>query len=203
MLIGLSLVSCKQKPAVVDVPKNEPKKDTIEEPTCYKLAIPADTPNIEIKTKSITAPEIINITTSCYDVAVPVEPLPPIISEPSCYVPIAPEYIEEQDSNFIYTIAEQMPQFPGGEKEMTKFLTEHLHYPKELRDIDITGNVYLKFVVTKKGDIEQIQVLRSTHQQLSNEAIRVVKLMPKWISAKQNGKNVACYFTIPIKFELQ
>jgi len=103
----------------------------------------------------------------------------------------------------VLTMVEKMPVFPGGEQAMLRFLSDSLRYPKEARKKNIQGKVYLRFIVTPDGDVSNIEVLRGLPEGLSEEAIRVVKLMPKWISGSQFGKNVPVQFTLPINFVLK
>ncbi len=101
-----------------------------------------------------------------------------------------------------YEAVEQMPQFPGGDAELMKYIYDNLRYPAVAQENGIQGRVILRFVVSKTGAIENVQVLRSPDPSLEKEAIRVVKSMPKWIPGKQNGNNVPVYFTLPVQFKL-
>ena len=96
---------------------------------------------------------------------------------------------------------EQMPQFPGGEQKLLKFIQDNLKYPNT--ESCVQGRVIVRFVVTKTGSIENIEVVRSLEPSFDKEAVRVIKLMPKWIPGKQNGVNVSVYFTLPINFKIQ
>ena len=95
-----------------------------------------------------------------------------------------------------------MPTFPGGEAELMKFMSENLKYPVIAQENGIQGRVILRFVVSKTGAIENIQVVRSVDPTCDKEAIRMVKSMPRWIPGKQNGNNVPVYFTLPVLFKL-
>lgn len=98
--------------------------------------------------------------------------------------------------------AEVMPEFPGGMRALQKYLKKHLDYPYLAQSHDIQGTVYVKFVVTKTGKVENIVIYRSVHTALDNEALRVVKNMPDWKPGSQRGKAVSVYFVMPIKFVL-
>ena len=102
-----------------------------------------------------------------------------------------------------FEAVEQMPQFPGGDAALMKYISSNLMYPPVAAENGIQGRVILRFVVSKTGNIEQIQVLRSPDPSLEKEAIRVVKSMPKWVPGKQNGVSVPVYFTLPVTFRLQ
>lgn len=102
-----------------------------------------------------------------------------------------------------YTVVEQMPQYPGGDAELLSFIAKNLHYPIISQENGTQGKVYLRFVVSKNGMVEDINVIRSLDPYCDKEAIRVIKLLPKWIPGRQNGMNVPVYYTIPITFKLQ
>lgn len=98
---------------------------------------------------------------------------------------------------------EQMPQFPGGESELMKFIGNSIKYPPIAAENGIEGRVIIRFVVEKNGKVSDINVLRSIDPSLDKEAIRVIKSMPTWIPGMQNGRNVAVYYTLPVLFKLQ
>lgn len=103
----------------------------------------------------------------------------------------------------IYTIVENMAEFPGGTAEMIKFLRDSTRYPSKMREIGVGGKVFLKFVVNENGSIEFVEVLRGTGvKELDAEAIRVVKSMPNWKPAQMSGRVVKCYFNLPFSFAL-
>jgi len=95
---------------------------------------------------------------------------------------------------------EYQAKFPGGEKALLKFVKENTVYPRELKEIGIGGKVWIKFVINKRGKVSDIEVLRSPDKALSRAAVKTIKSLPDWEPAKQNGKNVSMYFTIPINF---
>ena len=99
-------------------------------------------------------------------------------------------------------LVEQMPEFPGGESEMYKYLKENTKFPQFAKDVDITGIVYVRFVVNKDGKITDITVLRGIGGGCDEEAVRVIKSMPPWKPGRQNGVPVPVYFNLPIKFTL-
>lgn len=97
---------------------------------------------------------------------------------------------------------EVMPKFPGGESGMMKFLTENVKYPKEALDKGITGRVLVEFVVERDGSINDVKIMKSVDPILDNEAIRIVKAMPKWEPGTMNGKAVRVKHTLPVMFRL-
>ena len=107
------------------------------------------------------------------------------------------------DSTTSNPFQEELAQFPGGETAMLKFLSDSLRYPKKARKKNIQGKVFVYFIVTETGELKNIEVLKGLPYGLSEEAIRVVQLMPKWIPSSQLGKNVPIQFTLPINFVLK
>ena len=102
------------------------------------------------------------------------------------------------------TIVEQMPVFPGGDNEMMKFIQKNIKYPQEEKEEGIQGTVYVTFVVDADGTLLDVKTLRgvSGGSGCDVEALRVVKMMPKWIAGKQNGRAVAVQVNLPIKCTL-
>ncbi|NDV69723.1 energy transducer TonB [Dysgonomonas sp. 25] len=111
--------------------------------------------------------------------------------------------MQEKPQEKPFTTVEQMPTFPGGEGEMNKFIRNNLKYPISAQENSIQGRVTVRFVVTASGEISDVRVLKGIDPACDREAVRVVKSMPKWIPGKQNGRQVAVYFTLPIVFKLQ
>jgi len=110
--------------------------------------------------------------------------------------------ITEPEKPNVYTIVEEMPSYPGGENERNRFLAENINYPSKARDARIQGTTYISFIIDKEGSVTDVKVLRGIGGGCDEEAIRVVKLMPKWNPGKQNGKNVRVLFNMPIQFRL-
>lgn len=115
------------------------------------------------------------------------------------------ELIEEEvpDEDFpVFSIVEQEPEFPGGSSKMMRYIGHKVQYPQIAIENKIEGRVYIRFIVEKDGSISNVEAIKSPHESLEKEAIRVVSNMPKWIPAKQRGKNVRAQFTLPINFRL-
>lgn len=106
-----------------------------------------------------------------------------------------------QDKTF--TAVEQMPKFPGGEKAIMDFLSCNIVYPQRAMENGIQGKVIVQFVVTKNGNIGEVKVIRRIDPDLDKEAIRICKLLPKFIPGKMNGQPVNVWYTLPITFKLQ
>lgn len=98
---------------------------------------------------------------------------------------------------------EVMPSFPGGEDSLGRFLSNLLQFPKDSKGNYLKGKVIVGFIVNKEGIIDEIKIEKGVCKELDEEAIRVVKLIPKWQPGKQDGNPVDVWFTLPINFELE
>lgn len=103
----------------------------------------------------------------------------------------------------VFTSVEQMPQFPGGETAMFKYLSEHIVYPPMAQENNVQGRVVVQFVIKKDGSIGDVKVVRGKDPDLDREAVRVVKTFPKFTPGKMNGQPVNVWYTLPINFKLQ
>lgn len=110
-----------------------------------------------------------------------------------------PEPVKEE----VFTAVEQMPQFPGGEAELLKYVATHIKYPTMAAENNIQGRVVVKFVVKKDGNVGEVVVIRGKDPDLDKEAVRVVKTLPRFIPGKMNGQAVSVWYTLPINFKLQ
>ena len=121
--------------------------------------------------------------------------------------PVSPEAKEAPaDSTAkeeVFMVAEQMPEYPGGMKEMLKFLQENVKYPENAMKNNVQGRVIVQFVVEKDGTLTEFKVARSVDPDLDAEALRVLQTMPKWKPGMQRGKIVRVKFTVPVSFKLQ
>jgi TonB family protein len=108
----------------------------------------------------------------------------------------------ELQTNGIDTIiiVNPMPEFPGGQRKMMEFLNRNLRYPETASKDNIKGKVVLRFSVSAQGEIGNIEVVKSVREDVDNEAIRVIKKMPKWKPGEQHGKPVRVWYTLPISF---
>jgi periplasmic protein TonB len=111
--------------------------------------------------------------------------------------------ITEEDNDPPFIVVEQMPQFPGGEQEMMKFIYANLKYPVLAQELGVSGTVIINFVVDRNGSITNIKVVRSIGSGCDEEAVRVLEKMPRWSPGKQGGKTVRVRYTVPFKFILQ
>jgi protein TonB len=110
------------------------------------------------------------------------------------------EITEEVEQPFV--VVEQMPQFPGGEKEMFKFIKDNLKYPVIAQEMGVSGTVIVNFVVGRDGKITRVKVMRGIGSGCDEEAVRVLEKMPAWSPGKQGGKPVLVSYTVPFRFIL-
>jgi TonB family protein len=110
---------------------------------------------------------------------------------------------DQPNNDSIYEICQVMPQFPGGEQAMMKFVSSNVHYPEEAKEKEISGRVLVGFIVEKDGSVTEVKVLKGIGKLCDEEAVRVVKSMPKWTPGMQDGKPVRVHFQMPFVFKLQ
>ena len=112
--------------------------------------------------------------------------------------------VEEEEEEVIFMVVETMPEFPGGQQALFKYIGENIKYPVIAQENGIQGRVICQFVVNKDGSIVDVVAVRSSGEaSLDKEAIRVIKSMPKWKPGKQRGKPVRVKYTVPVNFRLQ
>mgnify|MGYP001160544309 CR=1 FL=1 len=102
-----------------------------------------------------------------------------------------------------FEVVEQPPTFPGGIQELYSFLSKNIRYPSVAQESGIEGRVIVQFVVSKTGDITDVTVVRGIDPSCDKEAIRVVKLLPRWNPGKQRGVAVPVLYTLPVSFKLE
>jgi protein TonB len=100
----------------------------------------------------------------------------------------------------IWSVVEEMPQFPGGRPALEKYLRENLRYPEEARQAGLKGTVYIGFVVCRDGSTCDPQVLRGIGYDCDQEALRLIREMPRWLPGKQRGQPVAVRYSLPVRF---
>jgi len=124
---------------------------------------------------------------------------------------------QDDTTDPIFTVVEQMPRFPGCEdlqtdkdamkkcsdEKMLNFIFKNISYPQDARKKGVEGVVVVRFVIDKDGQVTSPEVLRSIGSGCDEEALRIVNMMPKWVAGKQRGKNVNVYFNLPFRFKLQ
>ncbi len=105
----------------------------------------------------------------------------------------------------VFSVVQEMPEFPGGAGEMMKFIQKNLHYPEIEKEAGITGKCFVKFIVEQDGSISNVVVLKGIAggANCDKEAVRLIESMPKWSVGKQNGNPARVYFNVPISFRLK
>ena len=110
--------------------------------------------------------------------------------------------MKKVDNDSIYQIVEVMPEFPGGAGKMMDYLSNNIKYPEEAKEKGISGRVFLSFVIEKDGSVSDVKVARGIGKVCDDEAVRVVKAMPKWKPGLMKGKPVRVSYMLPIFFKL-
>lgn len=179
----------KQKPQIKIIP---PTVTIKPQPKDQPLVLPDPPKNADIGTTNIKG----DSSSKTYSKPVDVEPAAP------------PEPKEEPkkanvDEDKVWGPVEQKPEFPNGEAAMFKFLRDNIKYPSIARENNIAGTVYIGFVVNTDGSIQDVTIKRGVGGGCSEEALRVVKMMPKWSAGRQQGRPVRVSYTMPIKFKLE
>ena len=110
---------------------------------------------------------------------------------------------KEDVAKKVFDVVEEMPSFPGGNGALMQFLQSNVRYPVVAQENGVQGRVQIGFVVERDGSITDVRVVRSVDPSLDKEAMRVVKMMPRWNPGKQNGQTVRVKYTVPVLFRLQ
>jgi TonB family protein len=108
-----------------------------------------------------------------------------------------------QKKDTVYTFATTQPSFPGGVPSLIRYISDNVRYPEQAKANRKQGTVYLQIVVDKSGSISSIKTVRSPDKELTNEAVRIVKSMPKWEPAKFKTVPVSMVYVLPVKFTLR
>lgn len=117
--------------------------------------------------------------------------------------PVKVEEDDEEEEQIIFQVVENDPEFPGGVEALMKYLQQNIKYPQLARENNITGRVYVTFVVERDGSVTGVRVVRDIGGGCGQEAVRVVKAMPKWSPGKQRGKAVRVQYNLPVNFSLR
>jgi protein TonB len=99
-------------------------------------------------------------------------------------------------------VVEKMPQYPGGDEELFKYLATNIKYPSDAKEQNIEGRVICQFVINRDGSVSDVVVVRSIAPSLDAEAVRVISAMPNWTPGEQHGQTVRVKYTLPINFKL-
>lgn len=107
-----------------------------------------------------------------------------------------------EKSDSVYMVVDELPTFPGGDEKCMHYIVQNLHYPAGMRLQGKSGRLFVSFVVTKKGKVTDVHVVKSPDEGFNEEVVRVIESMPKWKPARVKGKKVACRMNLPILFRL-
>jgi periplasmic protein TonB len=193
ILTNIKLVPPKEDEIVKEVPlPPEPLRNTI------KFTLPEIKPDEQVAEEPPpTQKEVINqkaaIGTTSFDKGTDDIAAPPANSENAKI---------SGDADIPLTFVDQMPQFPGGEREMLRFIKNNLRYPLAAQANNIQGTVILNFVIDREGKIINLKVVKGIGFGCDEESIKVMEKMPLWSPGKQKGQTVLVSFTIPIRFVL-
>lgn len=113
------------------------------------------------------------------------------------------EETPEFEESKVFDVVEKMPQFPGGQAALLEYLAKNIQIPVDAEENGVQGRVICTFVVERDGSLGDIRVVKSVEPSLDQEAVRVIKSMPKWTPGKQNGSYVRVKYTVPVTFRLQ
>jgi protein TonB len=189
-VVGVTMDNLKQEEAPPPPPPPPPPEALVEK---VKFTAPVVVEDTTIETGLATQDDL----SAKVNTDVPTEEVEVEIKEE------APKVIETPVQAEIFTVVEEQPGYPGGEEARISFLQSNIKYPQEAKELGIQGKVFVTFVVEVDGSISDVRVLRGIGGGCDDEAIRVVKSMPKWIPGKQRGVPVRVQFNLPIKFTLQ
>ena len=109
---------------------------------------------------------------------------------------------EEEEEAEVFFIVENMPEFPGGDLALRKYIADNVKYPEIAKENGLSGKVFVQFVINQKGEVQDVKIARGVDPALDKEAIRVVQGLPKWKPGSQRGKPVKVSYTVPINFQL-
>lgn len=105
------------------------------------------------------------------------------------------------DENTIYTRVDKMPEYPGGQVALVKYLSKNIKYPAIYKKNKVNGRVLVSFVIDKNGKVTSAQIVKGLNEECDAEALRVISKMPDWIPGEKNGVKVAVQFGLPVNFE--
>jgi protein TonB len=190
-----------EKQTLVEMEKVKVKRDEIAPP-------PPPPPPPAVKEVKFTAPKIVDtLTKEEVELATTDD-----LSQSANTAPVdtntqVVEIVEEKEpvveQVFESFAIQEKPAYPGGDAALMKYIAENVKYPVVAQENGVEGTVYIRFVVTRTGSVGEAQVMRSADPLLDEEALRVVKTLPKWTPGKNNGNPVSVWFIVPIKFKLE
>ena len=116
--------------------------------------------------------------------------------------PTAPTLEDDPNNPLHFQVIERLPEFPGGPMELMKWLTKNLRYPSQALSQKQQGEVVVQFIINRDGTLTDFKVTKSAGTALDNEALRVMRMMPKWTPGEDHGKKCRTLFIIPVVFKI-
>jgi protein TonB len=196
------VVELTEPPALENKPPPPPPPD-LPPPPPPVVSTVKFTPPVIKKDEEVRKEEKIPDQKELEDVVVATQTVEGNTNEEVLTVVEAPSEVGEVVEDKIFTFVEQQPSFPGGESELNKFIKKNLKYPPAALRNGLEGLVVVQFVVNREGEISDVAVVKKLGGGTDEEAMRVVKMMPKFAPAKQNGRPVSFRYTLPVRFGLQ
>lgn len=166
-----------------------------------KFTVPVITDELDVEEDIMTHEELLSSS-----LAVSIEDIAGSDAEGAVDIADFQELVADEDviyEEVAHYEVDQLPQFPGGEVALMQYLGDNIKYPQSAAKKKIHGQVVLRFVITETGEVGEVQVLRSSNNELCEAAKSAVMGMPRWVPGKKNGEPVAMWFTMPINFALR
>lgn len=116
-------------------------------------------------------------------------------------VPTTSQTIYTTDDQVVYARVDKMPEFPGGQVALVKYLSKNIKYPSKYKKDKVNGRVFVSFIIDKDGKVTSARIVKSLNEECDAEAIRVISKMPDWIPGEKDGVKVAVQFGLPVNFE--
>ena len=152
----------------------------------------------------VQSPEPVQVEAEATPEAVEVEAEPeeaPAIAEANTEEQVSEEPAPQ--SKKVYNSVEQMPEFPGGEYALMKYLQQNIQYPPSAIQNNVQGRVVVQFIIDETGQVGDVKVVRSVSEEVDAEAVRVIKSLPNFEPGRQNGEPVAVWYTLPVSFMMK
>jgi periplasmic protein TonB len=175
----------------IEVEKPAPPK--VQEEVNNEIIDATDKIEPEIKTPDLINPNPVE----------PSEPVEPTLTPPPPPTTLVSPPVTPPTFDPEFTVVEEMPEFPGGQVELYKYLGKNINYPEISKSKGAQGKVYVSFVIEKNGSITGVEIMKGVEKNLDKEAKKVIEKMPNWKPGKQRGQLVRVRFIIPVNFELK
>lgn len=115
--------------------------------------------------------------------------------------PSSSQTINSANDQVVYTRVDKMPEFPGGQVALVKYISKNIKYPSKYKKDKVNGRVFVSFIIDKDGKVTSARIVKSLNEECDAEAIRVISKMPDWVPGEKDGVKVAVQFGLPVNFE--